>query len=153
VGADQLDEAVLNASLGNTVAVGLDVSQVTDVAVLVGGSTVGLSEGVEVRAGGGTAVGVVTELVDVHSTLGVGIGVLDLVFDDGGGVLSLLSELDDTRDTGITADDSNCAELELTCCFSCKVIRRQAGKQQLRSQQGVCSTGMEATHEPVAITA
>jgi hypothetical protein len=122
VGTDQLNEVVLDASLGNTVAVGLDVSQVTDVADLVGRSTVGLSEGVEVRTGGGAAVGVVAELVDVHSALSVGVGVLDLVLDDGGGILSLLRELDDTGDTGITTNDSNCSEVELACCFSCKVI-------------------------------
>lgn len=40
--ADQLDMLVLNATLGVALAIGLDVAQVTNVAGLIGGSTVGL---------------------------------------------------------------------------------------------------------------
>ena len=107
MGTNQLDDVVLDPSLSNAVGIGLDVTQVTDMAVLVGGGTVGLSEGVEVGTGGGAAVGVVAELVDMHTTLGVGIDVLDLILDDGGGVLVLLRELDGSGDTGVTANDSN----------------------------------------------
>lgn len=74
---------------------------------LISGSTVGVSVGVEVRASGGTTVGVVTELVDVHSTLSVGIDMLDLVLDDGRSRLVLLGELDNTGNTGVTTEDSD----------------------------------------------
>jgi hypothetical protein len=107
VGSDQLDDRVLNASLSDGVGVGGDVSEVTSVAVLISGSTVGFSVGVEVSTGGGTTVGVVTELVDVHSTLSVGIDVLDLVLDDGRSGLVLLGELDNTGNTGVTTEDSD----------------------------------------------
>jgi hypothetical protein len=40
--ADQLDVLVLNAALGVALGIGLDVAQVTNVADLVRGSTVGL---------------------------------------------------------------------------------------------------------------
>jgi len=39
----------------------------------------GLVEWIEVWAGGSAAVGVVTELVNMHSTLGVGVIPLDVV--------------------------------------------------------------------------
>lgn len=42
LGANQLDVLVLNAALGVALGIGLDVAQVTNVAGLVGGSTVGL---------------------------------------------------------------------------------------------------------------
>jgi hypothetical protein len=94
--ADQLDELVLDGALGVTLAVGLEVTQVTDVTLLIGWSTVGLGVWVDcwnavsvhrlmvwivpgefrlltVRTGGSATVGVVTELVDVHATLSVGI--------------------------------------------------------------------------------
>jgi hypothetical protein len=57
--SDQLDKAVLDAALPVAVAVGLEVAKVADVAGLVAGGAVRLAEGVEVRAGGGAAVGVV----------------------------------------------------------------------------------------------
>lgn len=108
MGADQLDKAVLDSSLGDTVGVGSDVSEITDVADLVVGSTVGLSEGVEVGAGGRATVGVVAKLVDVHSALGVGVLVLNFVLNDGRSRLGLLRELDGAGNAGITAEDSNC---------------------------------------------
>lgn len=127
VGANQLDKAVLDAALGNTLGVGLDVSQVTDVADIVGGRTVRLAEGVEVRARRSAAVSVVAELVDVHAALGIGVRVLDLVLDHGGRALGLLRKLNDAGNAGITADDSNSfghfdGELErrllVDCCWS-----------------------------------
>lgn len=109
-GTNELDEVVLEAALSNTVGVGLNVAHITNVAGLVGAVTVSDAEGVEVRAGGGAAVGVVAELVDVEATLRVGVVALDLVLDHGGGVLVLLGELDDTGDTGVAAEGSNCEE-------------------------------------------
>lgn len=42
LGANQLDVLVLNAALGVALGIGLDVAQVTNVAGLVRGGTVGL---------------------------------------------------------------------------------------------------------------
>lgn len=47
LGTDQLDELVLHGAGGIALSVGLEVAQVTDVTVGVGGSTVGLAEGVD----------------------------------------------------------------------------------------------------------
>jgi len=45
--ADQLDELVRDGALGVALGVGLEVAQVADVALAVGGSTVGLVVGVD----------------------------------------------------------------------------------------------------------
>ena len=50
LGADQLDQLVGVASLGVTLAVSLEVAQVTDVALVVVGGTVGLVVGVDCSA-------------------------------------------------------------------------------------------------------
>ena len=47
LGADQLDELVGDGALGVALGVGLEVAQVADVALAVGGSTVGLVVGVD----------------------------------------------------------------------------------------------------------
>ena len=47
LGADKLDQLVLNASLSVTLGVGLEVTKVTNVALLVAGGTVGLVLGVD----------------------------------------------------------------------------------------------------------
>jgi hypothetical protein len=60
-----------------------------------------------VRTSGGAAVGVVTELVDVEATLGVGVVALDVPGDGGGSVLVGLLEGDSAGDLGVTTDDSN----------------------------------------------
>lgn len=52
LGADQLDMLVLDAALGVALGIGLDVAQVANVAVLVGGSTVGLVVRVDYNAAG-----------------------------------------------------------------------------------------------------
>lgn len=61
------------------------------------------------RTGGGAAVGVVTELVDVESTLGVGIVAGDVPRDVGGSTLVSLLEGDGTGDLRVTAEDSHCS--------------------------------------------
>jgi hypothetical protein len=47
LGTDQLDELVLHGAGGIALGIGLEVAQVTDVTVGIGGSTVGLAEGVD----------------------------------------------------------------------------------------------------------
>jgi len=107
MGTDQLDNAILDLSLRESACIGGDVAQITYVSNLVTGSAVGLAMGVEVWASRSATVGVVTELMNVHSALSVGVGVLDFVLDDCGGILIRLRELDGTGNTGITTKDSN----------------------------------------------
>jgi hypothetical protein len=61
-----------------------------------------------VRASGGAAVGVVTELVNVESTLGVGVVAGDVPGDGGRGALVSLLKGDGAGDLGVTTEDSNC---------------------------------------------
>ena len=42
LGADELDQLVLDAALGITLTIGLEVTEITDVALLLVGGTVGL---------------------------------------------------------------------------------------------------------------
>lgn len=91
--ADQLDQLVTDRALRIALAVGLEVPEVSDVALAVGGRAVGLVVGVDwaelsvllfsryawggkgltVGPGAGAAVGVVAEGVDVHAALSVGV--------------------------------------------------------------------------------
>jgi hypothetical protein len=133
MGTDQLDNAILDLSLRESACIGGDVAQITYVSNLVTGSAVGLAMGVEVWASRSATVGVVTELMNVHSALSVGVGVLDFVLDDCGGILIRLRELDGTGDTGITTKDSNCITLLINELFSgCRVARecKQSEEQE-----------------------
>jgi hypothetical protein len=97
LGANQLDQLIRGAALSITLAVSLEVAQVTNVALVVFGGTVGLVVWVDcvgglsacrpqtrygekrtVRSSAGAAVGVVTKGVDVHATLSVGVVARDV---------------------------------------------------------------------------
>jgi hypothetical protein len=69
--------------------------------------TTSRNQGRTVGTGRGAAVGVVTELVDVEGTLGIGVVAGDVPGDGGGGVLVSLLEGDGTADLGVSAEDSN----------------------------------------------
>ena len=60
-----------------------------------------------VRTGAGAAVGVVTEGVDVHAALSVGIVAGDVPGDLGLGGLGGLLEGDGALDVGVTTDNSD----------------------------------------------
>ena len=60
-----------------------------------------------VRAGAGAAVGVVTELMNVEASLGVGVMASQVPADGGGGVLIGLLEGDLARDLGVSSEDGN----------------------------------------------
>jgi hypothetical protein len=60
-----------------------------------------------VGTGGGAAVGVVTELVDMETTLGVGVITGNVPGDGGGDRLVGLLEGDSTGDLRVTTDNSN----------------------------------------------
>lgn len=107
LGTNQLNKLVLLGADGVTLSIGLEVTKVTDMALGVLRSSMGLAIGVEVRTSGGAAVGVVTELVDMEATLGVGVVALDVPRDGGGRVLVGLLEGDSAGDLGVTTEDSN----------------------------------------------
>lgn len=60
------------------------------------------------RSGRGASVGVVAELVDVHSTLGVGIVAADVVGDGGWGRLRGLLKGHGAFDLRVSSDDGDC---------------------------------------------
>lgn len=60
------------------------------------------------RAGRGAAVSVVTELVDVEGTIGVGVVAFDVPRDIGGGTLVGLLEGHGAGDLGVTTENSDC---------------------------------------------
>lgn len=72
------------------------------------------------RSGAGATVGIVAELVNMHSSLGRCIVALDLVVDGGGGVLVRLLKGDGTLDLAATADDCDCTDI--LSAFSCECL-------------------------------
>jgi hypothetical protein len=104
---NQLDQVIRDGTLSDTFSIGLDVTQVTDVSDLVGWGTVGLAEWVEVWTSRGTAVGVVTKLVNVEATLSIDIVTSDLVGDSSWLVLRGLFKANNTGNTGVTTQYSN----------------------------------------------
>lgn len=60
------------------------------------------------RAGAGAAVGVVTELMDVHATLGTRVVARDVPGDAGGRGLRGLLEGHLSGDLGVSSEDGNC---------------------------------------------
>ena len=120
----ELHELVLLGTDGVTLGIRGKVAQVTDVTLGIFGGTVRLAVGVDctcqllhslinhgrrtVRTSRGAAVGVVTELVNVESTLGVGVVARDVPGDGGGSALGGLVESDGTGDLGVTPENSDC---------------------------------------------
>lgn len=107
VSTEQLHQKVLLGTLGNTRSIGGDVTQVTNVSVVVLWSTVGLGEWVEVRTSRGTTVGVVTELVNVHTSEGIGVVARDVPRNRGWVGFVLLLEVDNSANLRVSSDNSN----------------------------------------------
>lgn len=124
VGANQLDKRVGDGTLGVTLSIGLDVTQVTNVTGLIRRRAVSLVEGVEVRTGRGAAVGVVTKGVDVEATLCVGVVAGDVVGDGGRGTLRGLLEDDGAGDLGVSSEDSDGFDHFGGGVYNCFVQRR-----------------------------
>lgn len=59
------------------------------------------------RTGACATVGVVTELMNVHASLGIGIVAGDVVGDGGGCAFGGLLECDGALDVGVTSKNSN----------------------------------------------
>lgn len=109
VRTSELEQVVGQGALGDTLAVALDVAQITDMAVLIGGCTVVLAERVEVRASTHTSVGGITKRVDVEAEFVVGLVAREVILDGCGLSLSLLLKVNSTFDGRISTDDSNCS--------------------------------------------
>jgi len=131
VRADQLDQPIGNAALGIPLAVRHTVTQVTDMALVVFGGTVGFVVGVDcavppppvslcqlptfsrpstlltVRSGARAAVGVVTKGVDVHAALGVRIVAGNAPCNLGGGALVGLLKSHGALDVGVATQNGN----------------------------------------------
>lgn len=58
--------------------------------------------------GAGAAIGIVTELVDMHTTLGGSIATFDVVRDGGRGGLGGLFKGHSAGDAGVASNDGNC---------------------------------------------
>jgi len=108
LGTNKLDQLVGLGALAIALSISLEVSEITDMASLIIGSTVGLSVWVEVGSGGCAAVGVVTELMDVEAALGIGVVTRDIPCNGGWGRLGRLLEGNGTGDLRVTSDGSNC---------------------------------------------
>jgi len=104
---DELDMAVLNATFGGTLAVGIYIPEVTNVAILILRGTVLLVEGVKVWAGRGTPVGIVSKGVNVESPLSIGIVTGDLPGDVCRRILGRLLERDSPLDVRIATEHGN----------------------------------------------
>jgi hypothetical protein len=63
-----------------------------------------------VRTGRCAAIGVVTELVNVHATLSVGVVAGDVPCDGGWGALTGLFKGDSALDVGVSTENSDCSE-------------------------------------------
>ena len=66
-----------------------------------------IEDGLTVGSSGGAAVRVVTKLMDVHATLGIGVVAGDIPCDGSWGGLGGLFEGDGSSDLRITPDGSN----------------------------------------------
>lgn len=107
LGTNQLNQLVSGAADGIALGISLDVTQIADVSDLVGGRAVGLRERVEVRAGRGAAVSIVTELVNMEAPLSVGVVASDVPRDSGGRVSVSLLEGDGALDGRVSTENGN----------------------------------------------
>lgn len=107
VWSKQLDQDILLSTLGNTGGVSGDVTQVSNVSVVILWSTVLLTEWVEVRTSRSASVGVVTKSMDVETSQGGGIVTGDFPRDGGWVRLGDLLEVDDSRNGFISSEDGD----------------------------------------------
>jgi len=110
LGANQLDELVGGGTLAIALAISLEVAQVTYMANLILRSTMCLAMGVEVGTSRCAPVCIVTELMDVHATLGIRVVASDIPRDSGWGRLGLLLEGNGAGDLRVTSDGCDCSD-------------------------------------------
>jgi hypothetical protein len=67
-----------------------------------------LAKWIEMRARGGTAIGVIAELMDMHAALGRGVAAGDVVGDGRRGGFGGLLEGYGAADFGVATEDGHC---------------------------------------------
>lgn len=105
---NQFDKQVLLGTFGNTLGVGWDITQVTDVSLVIFWCTVCFAEWVKVRTSRGTTVGVVTKGVDVETSQCVWVVTFNFPWDGGWLGFWSLFKLDNSANGGITSNDCDC---------------------------------------------
>lgn len=157
LGANELDQLVLNAALRITLTVGLEVAQVADMALVVLRSAVGLvvrvdcvpmstapqakrleNESLTVRSGGGATIRVITEGVHMHTTLGIRIVTRDVPRDSRRARLVRLLESDGALDVGVSTEDGDYAS-----SAPCPNESSDRKHEQKRSHHGVDRRGAD----------
>ncbi|KAH3665960.1 hypothetical protein OGAPHI_004149 [Ogataea philodendri] len=103
----ELDERVLLSTLSQSVGVGGDVAEVTNVSLRVLWSTVVLAEWVEVRTSRSTSIGVVTKLVNVESSQSIWIVTGNFPGNSGWIGFGRLFESNNSLNSRITSHDSD----------------------------------------------
>ncbi len=97
--ADQRHEVISHVDLDlSAIGFNFNITQVTDMAILVALSAVSLAERVEVRTGRLATIAQIAELVDVEAVL-TGLEASNLTTNGGVATLGILLESDNTRNT------------------------------------------------------
>lgn len=124
VWADELDVLVFDRALAVALAVGLEVAQVSYVALAVLWGAVLLAVGVEVWACRSASIGVVSKRMNVHTTLGIGIVASDIVGDLGWATLGVLLEGHLTLDIAVTTENCDCFDHCGGVFVVCELMKR-----------------------------
>jgi hypothetical protein len=112
-----------------------------------------------VRTSTSAAVGVVTESVDVHATLSVGVVAGHVPGHGGVGALGGLLEGDGALDVGVTTDNGNCSRGSMSAmCVrgeDCKLVSSPSEIEAACSRGRLCltctckqATGRDCTRAP-----
>ena len=123
-----------DAAFSIALTVGLEIAEIANMTVRVVWGSVPFAEGVDyvssvsgppledesifqsrrhtVGACRCAAIGVVTELVDVHATLSIGVVAGNVVGDGGGGGFVRLFEGHLARDLGVSSEDGDCVQCQ-----------------------------------------
>jgi len=99
------DSGVGDLYIGDAIGTGVDVTEITSVSNIVDWSSMRLSVGIEMSAGGGATVGVVAEFVDMKA-VGAWGETLEFAHDRDRGAGIGLGEVDRTLDD-LTSQDAN----------------------------------------------
>jgi len=99
------DSGVGDLYIGDAIGTGVDVTEITSVSNIVDWSSMRLSVGIEMSAGGGAAVGVVAEFVDMKA-VGARGETLEFAHDGDRGAGVGLGEVDRTLDD-LASQDAN----------------------------------------------
>lgn len=103
--SNQLDQAIGDNPFSIPVTVGLEVTKIADMSFLIARTTVLPAKWVEGRAGRGTAVGIVSVLVNLHASLGGGVAPGNIIGDSSRRGSGGLLERHSASDVGVTPEN------------------------------------------------